>query len=552
MKKKSLIVSLIVSMSLLIVGCNNGKSTSVKNNSKDDNSISTYANNENNDSKDSITAYVGNNIFESSLDPIKGAMSYGYSFTNNALTRVNPNSEYEGDLAESWSISEDSLIYTFNLKKGIKFQDGSDFTAEDVVFTYKTVKNNQADNESVDLTRLKSVEAVDDYIVKFTLSEPYSPFFDSIALLGIVPSDSYDSKVFDKSPIGTGPWKVIQYNTDQQIIVQAYEDYYEGTPEIKQVTFVKMDSKSAFSNAKSGQLDIVMVDPNYSKEIINGMHLENLETMDVRNISLPYLKEQTMTDKDGNEILVGNNVTSDIAVRKALSIGINREQIIENALNGIGKKATGFTTNLVWGNPLVYDDNQKEEAKKILEKSGWIDSNGDGICEKDGIVCEFDVYAPSNDEQRYLLGSAVAEDAKELGIKINVKQGTWDELTVKAKTCGIIWGWGQYSPTVLKSLFYSDLFLSGDYDNTIGYSNKEVDKLIDEAIDSNNQEDAVEKWKEVQTVSSEDYPYLYIVNIEHSYFVNDYLDISINTQIPHPHGHGAPIICNMKDWKINE
>ena len=80
------------------------------------------------------------------------------------------------------------------------------------MFTYETVKNNQADNESVDLTRLKSVEAVDDYTVKFTLSEPYSPFFDSIALLGIVPSDAYDSKVFDKSPIGTGPWKVIQWN----------------------------------------------------------------------------------------------------------------------------------------------------------------------------------------------------------------------------------------------------------------------------------------------------------------------------------------------------
>lgn len=89
--------------------------------------------------------------------------------------------------------------------------------------------------------------------------------------------------------------------------------------------------------------------------------------MDVRNISLPYLKEQTMTDKDGNEILVGNNVTSDIAVRKALSIGINREQIIENALNGVGKKTTGFTTNLVWGNPLVYDDNQKRKQKKYLK-----------------------------------------------------------------------------------------------------------------------------------------------------------------------------------------
>lgn len=552
MKRKSLILSLIVSMSLLITGCNNAKETNVGDNSKDKNSISTTADTAGSSSKDSITVYVGNNIFESSLDPVKGAMSYGYSFTNNALTRVNPNSEYEGDLAESWNISEDSLTYTFNLKKDIKFHDGSDFTSEDVVFTYETVKNNQADNENVDLTRLKDVEAIDDYTVKFTLSEPYSPFFDSIALLGIVPSDAYDSEDFDKSPIGTGPWKVVQYNTDQQIIVQAYENYYEGTPKIKQVTFVKMDSKSAFSNAKSGQLDIVMVDPNYSTETIDGMHLENLETMDVRNISLPCLPEQTMTDKDGNEITVGNNVTSDIAVRKALSIGINREQIIENALNGVGKKATGFTTNLSWGNPLVYDDNQKEEAEKILEEAGWIDSNGDGIREKDGVVCEFDVYTSSNDEQRYLLGSAVAEDAKELGIKINVKQGTWDELTVKARTCGIVWGWGQYSPTVLRSLLYSDLFLSGGYDNTIGYSNEQVDKLINEAIDSNNQEEAIEKWKEVQTVSSEDYPYLYIVNIEHSYFVNDSLDISIDTQIPHPHGHGAPIICNMKDWKSNE
>ena len=552
MKRKSLILSLIVSMSLLITGCNNAKETNVGDNSKDKNSISTTADTAGSSSKYSITVYVGNNIFESSLDPVKGAMSYGYSFTNNALTRVNPNSEYEGDLAESWNISEDSLTYTFNLKKDIKFHDGSDFTSEDVVFTYETVKDNQADNENVDLTRLKDVEAIDDYTVKFTLSEPYSPFFDSIALLGIVPSDAYDSEDFDKSPIGTGPWKVVQYNTDQQIIVQAYENYYEGTPKIKQVTFVKMDSKSAFSNAKSGQLDIVMVDPNYSTETIDGMHLENLETMDVRNISLPCLPEQTMTDKDGNEITVGNNVTSDIAVRKALSIGINREQIIENALNGVGKKATGFTTNLSWGNPLVYDDNQKEEAEKILEEAGWIDSNGDGIREKDGVVCEFDVYTSSNDEQRYLLGSAVAEDAKELGIKINVKQGTWDELTVKARTCGIVWGWGQYSPTVLRSLLYSDLFLSGGYDNTIGYSNEQVDKLINEAIDSNNQEEAIEKWKEVQTVSSEDYPYLYIVNIEHSYFVNDSLDISIDTQIPHPHGHGAPIICNMKDWKINE
>lgn len=544
MKKRSIALSLIFAMSLMFVGCNNSNE-----------GVATDSNKEvvvNTESRDSITAYVGTNIFEGSLDPIKGAMSYGYSFTNCALIRVNSESEYEGDLATDWQISDDSLVYTFSLREGVKFHDGSDFTADDVVFTYETVKENQGNNENVDLSRLESVTALNDYTVEFKLSESYSPFFDSVALLGIVPSDAYDSDTFDKYPIGTGAWEVIQYDTDQQIIVKANENYYEGAPEIKQVTFVKMDNEAAFSNAKSGQLDIVMVAPNYAIEEVDGMHIENLETMDVRNISLPCIPEQTVKDSDGNEIIVGNNVTSDISVRKALSIGIDRESIINNALNGIGRGATGFTSNLVWGNPLIYEDNQREEAKEILEEDGWVDLDGDGIREKDGVKCEFDVYSPSNDQQRYLLSVAVAEDAKELGISINAKQGTWDELTAKANTCGIVWGWGQYSPTVLKSLLYSDLFLTSAYDNTVGYSNEEVDKLIDEAVDSNNQEDAINKWKEVQKVSAEDYPYLYIVNIEHSYFINDSIDISVDTQIAHPHGHGSPIICNMKDWKINE
>ena len=544
MKKRSIALSLIFAMSLMFVGCNNSNE-----------GVATDSNKEvvvNTESRDSITAYVGTNIFEGSLDPIKGAMSYGYSFTNCALIRVNSESEYEGDLATDWQISDDSLVYTFSLREGVKFHDGSDFTADDVVFTYETVKENQGNNENVDLSRLESVTALNDYTVEFKLSESYSPFFDSVALLGIVPSDAYDSDTFDKYPIGTGAWKVIQYDTDQQIIVQANENYYEGAPEIKQVTFVKMDNEAAFSNAKSGQLDIVMVAPNYAIEEVDGMHIENLETMDVRNISLPCIPEQTVKDSDGNEVTVGNNVTSDISVRKALSIGIDRESIINNALNGIGRGATGFTSNLVWGNPLIYEDNQREEAKELLEEAGWVDLDGDGIREKDGVKCEFDVYSPSNDQQRYLLSVAVAEDAKELGISINAKQGTWDELTAKANTCGIVWGWGQYSPTVLKSLLYSDLFLTSAYDNTVGYSNEEVDKLIDEAVDSNNQEDAINKWKEVQKVSAEDYPYLYIVNIEHSYFINDSIDISVDTQIAHPHGHGSPIICNMKDWKINE
>ena len=534
MKRRIITLFLVLTVGLTIVGCSKKKvAKEVK-------------------KKDSISIYVGTNIFDSSLDPIKGAMSYGYSFTNCALIKVNPDSKYVGDLATDWEISEDSLTYTFKLRKDVKFHDKSKFTADDVVFTFQKVKDNQGDNENVDLSKLKSVEAVDDYTVKFTLSEAYSSFLDIIAKLGIVPSDNYDSTEFNKKPIGTGAWKVVQYDTNQQIILEANDNYYDGKPKIKKVTIVNMDNEAAFSNAKSGQLDVVMVGTNYANEKVEGMTIKNFDTMDVRNISFPCLKPQVVKDKEGKEVSVGNKVTSDIAVRKAISIGINRDSIIEKAFCGVGKSAVGFTDNLEWGGSIKYEDNRKEEAKKVLDEAGWVDKDGDGIREKDNLKCEFNLYTASSDQSRYLLGSAVSEDAKELGINIVVKQDSWDEIYKKSNEECVLWGWGQYDPILIKRLFYSSEFLNGKTSNVVGYSNKEADKFIDAAVNANNHKNAIENWKKALDVVSKDYPYLFIVNIEHSYFINDSLDISESTQIPHPHGHGAPIICNMKDWKINE
>ncbi|MEH2945185.1 ABC transporter substrate-binding protein [Lachnospiraceae bacterium KK002] len=502
--------------------------------------------------ENSIVCYVGHGFWDGSLDPVKGGFAYGYDFINNSLVRVNADSEYEGDLAQSWEVSEDSLVYTYQLKEGIRFQDGTDFTAEDVVFTYETVMENQGQNEKVDLSRLKEVKALDDLTVQFTLKEPFSPFLDTTAQLGIVPSDGYDSGTYDRTPVGTGPWKVIQYDTEQQLIVEANEDYFEGAPEISRVTFVDMDNEAAFSNARSGQLDVVMVQPVYAGENIEGMYMKKLETMDVRNISLPCREPGVITTADGTQEEVGNQVTSDVAVRKALSIGINRQEVIDHAFHGIGKPAQGWTDNLIWGNTKVYEDSQVEEARKILEEAGWKDLDGDGIREKDGILCQFEVYTPSDEQDRYMLAAAVAENVKQLGISIEVKQTTWDEITKKAYSQGVVWGYGQYSPMVIDSLFQSEHFTVQAYSNTNGYQNEEVDWLMAQAISANNQESAVSFWKEAQTAYAEDYPYLFLVNIEHCYFVSDRLDISEETQIPHPHGHGIPIICNMKDWSIKD
>ena len=490
----------------------------------------------------SIVAYVGTTIFDTGLNPLKGAMSYGYSFTNAALLKVSPSSEYVGDMAAQWSVSEDALTYTFTLKEGIKFSDGSPMTAEDVVFTYETVRANQAENENVDLTKLASVKALGDDKVEFTLSQPYSLFLDVAAMLGIVPSDAYDSEAFDCQPIGAGPWKVVQYDPNQQIILAPNEFYYEGAPSIQRVTIVHMSNDAALSAARSGQLDVVMVSPSYAAETVEGMTLLPLETMDIRQISLPVLPRQ-----EQNGIAAGNDVTADRAVRQALAIGIDRTSIIQNAYNGVGKSAVSFTENLIWASTDRYEDGRRDEAAALLENAGWVDADGDGLREKDGIPCAFDLYAA---EDRYPLAAALAEDAAVLGVKIIPHSSSWDEISAHMGTSSVLWGWGQYSPSVIDSLFHSRHTGSGGYDNVVAYSNPQVDSLIDRAVSSTSQAEAVGYWKQAQNAAREDCPYLYIVNIEHCYFVSDRLDISVDTQIPHPHGHGSPILCNLKDWTL--
>lgn len=493
--------------------------------------------------ENAIVVYAGTTMFDNGLNPVKGAMSHGYSFINAALVKVMPDGSYGGDMAESWVISEDAMTYTFKLREDVMFSNGTELTAEDVVFTYETVKENQAENEAVDLTRLVDANVLSDYEVQFRLSEPFSPFLDTTAQLGIVPRTQYDAERFDRVPIGTGPWQVIQYDANQQIIVEPNPYYYEGAPAIDRVTFVYMDSDSALSATRSGQLDVVMVSPDYALETVEGMTMYPMETMDIRQVSLPV--QPAHENREG--LIIGNDVTCDKSVRKALAIGINREAIIQNALNGIGKPANGFTNNLVWAGAITYEDNRKAEAIALLEADGWMDSDGDGIREKNGLKCAFDLYAA---EDRYALAAALAEEASALGIRIDPHFAGWDDISKNQRTSAVLWGWGQYSPTVLTSLFYSKSIFTGSYDNVVSYVNPEADLLIEKATSAANQEDAMESWRLLQELTAEDNAYLYLVNIEHCYFIRNGLDLSDETQIPHPHGHGSPVICNMKDWTL--
>jgi peptide/nickel transport system substrate-binding protein len=469
-------------------------------------------------------------------------MPYGYSFITSALLKITPQGTYAGDLADDWSVSEDALSYTFELHPDVQFSDGSSLTAQDVVFTYESVADNQAMNEAVDLTRLESVTALDDYRVEFVLTEPYSPFLDVTAMLGIVPHLSYDSEAFDHFPIGTGPWTVVQYDPNQQIIVEPNPYYFGTEPQLDRVTMVAMDDATALATARSGQLDVVKVNPAYAQEKVEGKTMVSLDTIDTRLLSLPVLERQ---EKEG--MTVGNDVTADVAVREALSIGINRQEIINNALSGVGHPAAGLPSALPWAETVPVVDGRIDEAKEILEAAGW-KLEGDGIRRKDGLACSFEVYAT---EDRFALVAALAEQAAQLGIQITLHSSNWDEVAENMHTSSVIWGWGQQSPTVIYSLLSGEAALTpGGWDNSPTYINPAVDQKINAALDAGSEEEANENWKAAQSLAQEDFPYLYLVNIEHTYFVDERLDISPATQVPHPHGHGVPVISNLKDWKL--
>lgn len=494
--------------------------------------------------KDELVISVGTGIADGGYDPCTGYGIYGYGLFFSSLLKFDADIQLRPDIALKYEVSPDGLTYTFYLRDDVKFSDGTLLTAEDVAFTYLTAKNS---GSSVDLTVLEDAKVLNDTTVEFTLNKKWSPFTSTAALLGIVPKHAYGED-FSDNPVGSGPWRLAQLDKQQQLIVVPNEYYYSTKPSFKKVTLLELDEEAALAAAKSGQLDVVMVNPEYAKEKIEGMELISLMTVDNRGFNLPTIPEYV--NSEGK--LIGNNVTADFAVRKALNIGIDRKKIIQNALNGIGIPAYGRVDALPWYNSETpFEDNRKEEAKKILEDAGWKDTDGDGIREKDGIRAEFTVTGRTDDLQRYNLAVALSEDAKELGINIIAKAAAWSDCkkdTLNIPTC---WGSGNYSPIDLYNAYYSKMSGIGT-NNTSLYSNPKVDMYIEQALAATTMDEAVKYWKLAQwdgeTGINVDYPFLWIVNIDHTYFVNNGIDIG--NQMLHPHGHGHPVIANMNEWSM--
>ena len=282
-----------------------------------------------------------------SLDPCQG---WGHGTTplvQSTLVAYDYDMAFVNDLATNYTLSGDGLTWTFTLRDDAKFTDGQPVTAQDVAFTFNTAKKSQS---SLDLTFMDKAEAVDSTTVVFTLSKPTSSFLNTIATVGIVPEHAYGPD-YGVNPVGSGPYKFVQWNKQEQLILEANEDYYGKVPAIRKVTIVFQDEDAALAAVRAGQVDIALTAATLATAQVAGYTVKAVTSVDNRGLTLPVEPDTGKTTESGYPI--GYNVTCNLELRQAIAYAIDRQQVAMAALNGFGSPCYSENDGMPWNNPEV-------------------------------------------------------------------------------------------------------------------------------------------------------------------------------------------------------
>ncbi|MCC8025866.1 MAG: ABC transporter substrate-binding protein [Clostridium sp.] len=446
------------------------------------------------------------------------------------------------DLATGMEAESDGLTWTVTIRDDVVFTDGEKLTAGDVAFTYNTLKNTSSVN---DFTMLKEAVAVNDTTVEFHMERPYSIWPYTMAIVGIVPEHAYGSD-YGSNPIGSGRYKLAQWDRGQQVILEANPDYYGQEPKMKKVTILFMEEDAAYAAVRSGQADLAYTAASYSDQTLPGYELLSFETVDNRGFNLPAVPAGTVSESG---IPLGNDFTSDIRVRRAINLAINRDEMIGNVLNGYGSPAYSVCDKMPWYNSDGEIAYEPEQAAALLDEAGWT-VGSDGIREKEGGKAEFTLMYPASDSVRQALAAETANQLKKVGIDVKTEGVGWDTAYDRAQSEPLMWGWGAHTPMELYNIYHraADTGLA-EYSP---YSNEAVDRYMDEALASSDLEESYQLWKKAQwdgetgITQDGDIPWIWLVNIDHLYWSRENLKVA--DQKLHPHGHGWSIVNNVDQW----
>jgi peptide/nickel transport system substrate-binding protein len=441
------------------------------------------------------------------------------------LTVTNPDLTIGYDLATGMETSEDSLTWTVTLRDDVRFTDGEPLTAADVAFTYNTVKQTSSVN---DFTMLDYAEAVDETTVVFHMARPFSIWPYTMAITGIMPEHAYDPAAYGSSPIGSGRYVLKQWDRGQQVILEANPDYYGEPPRMERVVILFMEEDAAFLAVQAGQADVAYTSATYSGQSVDGFSLLSVRTVDDRGINLP---------------VVHGLPTMELPFRQAINMGIDRQQMIDHVLSGYGTPAYSVCDGLPWYSPANEVEYDLEGAKALLDEWGWL-PGADGVRTKGGVRAALTVHYAAGDSVRQGIAAELANQLRELGIETDIKGVGWDTAYDDALSDPLVWGWGAHTPMELYNIYHtapgSDSALYSPY------SNKRADRLMDAALACPDLKGSYALWQQAQEEIAGDVPWVWLVNVDHLYWVRDGLEVA--EQKIHPHGHGWSIVNNIDRW----
>ena len=427
--------------------------------------------------------------------------------------------EVEPALATAWEISEDGTEYTFTLREGVTFHDGSPFNAEAVVFNFERMLNEDHPYHDTGpfplaffFSSVSSVEAVDDLTVKFTLSEPYAPFLSNLAYpTGLIVSPAaveQHGADFGRNPSGTGAFTFAEWRSNEAVVVEANPDYWDGAPELQAVVFRPItDANTRTAEMLAGGIDMMVEVPPVALSQFQD------DAFQVFEQAGPHVWFLILNAKEGP--------FADKRVRQAANYAINKEALVNDVLEGTAEVAAGPTPPaFAWAynealEPYPYDP---EKAKELIAEAGaegaeltfYVTEGGSGMLDP------------------VAMGTAIQADLNAVGLDTTIETYEWNTFLgqvnpgLEGKADMAEMAWMTNDPDTLPFLaLRSDAWPDKGGFNSGYYSNPEVDELLEKARVATDQDERAALYKQMQEIVQEDAPWVFVANWKQNAVTND-------------------------------
>jgi peptide/nickel transport system substrate-binding protein len=436
-----------------------------------------------------------------------------------ALWDVNEKGQFVPNLAakvptlENGGISPDGKVWKIELKKGVKWQDGTPFTAKDVEFTYQTIVNPKVairSRSGFDL--IAQFKIVNDHAVEIVLDKPFVPFAWAWQKMHIVPAHilskaaDINTAPFNTNPIGTGPYKLVKRVAGSHMEYKKNPDYHRGAPAIDTVIhkFVP-DQTVLYTQYKAGEIDVMGLHGTPPDRFAEARQLKGRDALETPapwvefiyfNCGKPQFKEK--------------------AVRQALYLAIDKEKWIKDIQYGLPKRTLSYLHPTHWAyNAKIKDPGfDPRKAAEMLDAAGW-KKGADGVREKEGVKLAFSMSTTAGSKAREQAQAMIQAVWKEIGVAMEIKNMpasvVWGEYTTKSQFDTLMVGW---EPTVGMDPDYTARCHSkqipvkdGVGSNYVQYQNPELDKLLEEGVLISDMEKRKTVYHKIQEILHEDVPF---------------------------------------------